>query len=63
MNWVRFGPTAAYGLNVFIFFFLYLAGFIATSNVPNDIINVRFVIMIGVVMSMAASTSEGKTPG
>jgi len=61
MNWVRFGLTAAYGLIVFIFFFLYLAGFITTSNVPNDIIYVGFVIMIGIVLAMAALTSEGKT--
>lgn len=60
MNWVKFGLTATYGLLVFIFFFLYLAGFIPTSNLSNDILYVGFVIMIGVVMSMAANVSEAK---
>jgi cytochrome b561 len=60
LNWVRFGLTATYGLIVFIFFFLYLAGFISTSNLSNDVLYVGFVIMIGIVLSMAASTSETK---
>jgi hypothetical protein len=43
VNWIRFGLTAAYGLLVFIFFFLYLAGFIPTSNLSNDILYVGFI--------------------
>ncbi len=60
MNWVRFSLTAAYGLIVFVFFFLYLSGFIGTSNLSNDILYVGFVIMLGIIFSMAGSVSESK---
>jgi len=61
VNWVRFGLTATYGLIVFIFFFLYLTGFIGTTDVSKDILYVGFVIMIGIILGMAGSTSQGKT--
>ena len=61
MNWVRFGLTATYGLIVFIFFLLYLTGLNPTTDPSKDILYVGFVIMIGIVLTMAALTSEGKT--
>ncbi len=61
MNWVRFGLTATYGIIVFIFFFAYLAGFVPTSNVPNDILYVGGLVMLGIVLTMAALTSETKS--
>ncbi|MDA4126415.1 MAG: hypothetical protein OK452_04315 [Thaumarchaeota archaeon] len=61
MNWVRFGLTATYGLIVFLFFFLYLTNFIATADISKDILYVGFVIMIGIVLSMAANTSESRS--
>jgi hypothetical protein len=60
LNWVRFGLTAAYGLIVFVFFFAYLAGFVNTSNLPNDILYVGGLIMLGIILMMTALTSEGK---
>jgi uncharacterized membrane protein len=61
VNWVRFSLTATYGLIVFLFFFLYLTNFIATADISKDILYVGFVIMIGIVLSMAANTSESRT--
>ena len=60
MNWVRFSLTAAYGIIVFVFFFAYLAGFINTTNVPNDVLYVGGLIMLGIILMMAALTSESK---
>jgi len=60
MNWVRFGLTAAYGIIVFIFFFAYIAGMVNTADVENDIIYVGGLIMLGIILTMAALTSESK---
>jgi len=60
VNWVRFGLTSAYGITVFIFFFAYLAGFVNTSNLANDVLYVGGLIMLGVILTMASLTSEGK---
>ena len=60
MNWVRFSLTGAYGVIVFVFFFLYLTGFISTGNLSNDILYVGFVIMLGILFLMAGSMSESK---
>lgn len=58
MNWVKFGLTSAYGVVVFILFFLYIAGYIPTSNLTNDVLDMGFIIMLGIILSMAASASE-----
>ena len=60
MNWIRFGLTGAYGVIVFVFFFLYITGFISTSNLSNDVLYVGFVIMLGIIFLMAGSVSETK---
>ena len=60
MNWVRFGLTAAYGIIVFIFFFAYLANMLDTSNLAHDVLYVGGLIMVGIILTMAALTSEGK---
>jgi uncharacterized membrane protein YqgA involved in biofilm formation len=52
--------TAAYGIIVFIFYFAYLTKMVDTSNVTNDILYVGGLIMLGIVLTMAALTSEGK---
>lgn len=61
VNWVRFGLTSVYGLIVFMFFFAYLAGFVNTSSVPNDILYVGGIIMLGIILSMVANVSESKS--
>jgi hypothetical protein len=61
MNWVRFALTATYGIIVFMFFFAYLAGFVNTSNLSNDILYIGGLIMVGIILSMAGSVSEGKS--
>ena len=58
MNWVRFALTSAYGLIVFVFFFAYLAGFINTSNIANDVLYVGGLVMLGIILTMAALTAE-----
>ena len=49
MNWVRFGLTGAYAIIVFIFFFAYIAGFVNTSNLANDILYIGGLIMLGII--------------
>jgi len=61
MNWVRFGLTGTYGIIVFIFFFAYITGVFSTANVANDVLYVGFIIMLGIVLNMAGSTSESKS--
>ncbi len=61
VNWVRFALTATYGIVVFVFFFAYLAGFINTSNLANDVLYVGGLIMLGIILTMASLTSE-KSP-
>ncbi|HXW95201.1 MAG TPA: hypothetical protein VEJ19_05805 [Nitrososphaerales archaeon] len=60
MNWVRFGLIAAYGVVVLVFFLAYLAGMVNTADIEDDIIYVGGLVMLGIALTMAALTSEGK---
>jgi hypothetical protein len=53
MNWARFGLTGAYAIIVLMFFFVYLAGFVNTSNLANDVLYVGGLIMLGIILTMA----------
>ena len=58
MNRVRFSLTAIYGIIVLVFFLAYVLGFLQNSNFASNIFYVGFLIMLGIVLSMAASASE-----
>jgi len=60
LNWVRFGLIAAYGVVVLVFFLAYLAGMVNTADIEDDIIYVGGLVMLGIALTMAALTSEGK---
>jgi len=53
--------TGAYGIIVFVFFFAYLIGMVNTTNLANDVLYVGGLIMLGVILTMAALTSESKS--
>jgi len=51
---------AAYGIIVFVFFLLYLAGLVNTADVEDDVIYVGGLVMLGIFLTMAALTGEDK---
>ena len=60
LNWVRLGLIAAYGIIVFVFFLEYLAGMVNMADLEDDIIYVGGMIMLGIFLTMAVITSEGR---
>jgi len=45
---------------VLVFFLAYLAGMVNTADIEDDIIYVGGLVMLGIALTMAALTSEGK---
>lgn len=43
---------------MFVIFFMYIAGYMSTSNLTNDVMYMGFLIMLGIILSMAASLSS-----
>gem|GEM_PF-4456664 len=58
MNWFKFSLISVYGVIVFVIFFMYIAGYMSTSNLTNDVMYMGFLIMLGIILSMAASLSS-----
>jgi len=58
LKWAKFVIASAYGFVVFMFFFAYLAGFVPTANIANDILYVGLLIMVGIVLDMASSIGD-----
>lgn len=58
MNWAKFALAATYGIIVFLFYFAYLIPNV--SNLPNDILYVGGLIMLGILMLMIMSLADSK---
>jgi len=63
VNYVRAALTVIYCWVVVMFFFACFLGYVDTSNIGNEILYVGGLIMLGIILTMAALTTDNSGQG